>query len=204
MTRLILIRAAQTDWQAQGRLVGDTDLTLNAVGRQQAAADRRAVAETGAQGIHCGTEEATRQTAAIVAEALGLKPKASKDFREMNLGHWEGLTVEDFRERFAKVYRQWRSDPLSVEPPEGESVLAVAARQEKGLEKILRRNGGATLVLVLGGFAYAVARCHFEDGGYIHFWDYVDSEEHRHSFEFEQKDKTERQVSAKTESRSAS
>ncbi len=186
MTQLILIRTAQTDWQTQGRLAGDTDLKLNEAGRLQAIADARAVAQLDPQAVYCGVEEATHQTATIVADELGLKAKASDDFREINLGHWEGLTQEDFCERFAKVHRQWRIDPLSVEPPEGESVATVAGRLETGLEKVRKRRDCERIVLVLGRFAFATGRCKFDDGDYERFWEYVDGEDHLHKFDVEQ------------------
>lgn len=177
MAKLILIRAAETDWQAQGRLAGDTDLHLNEVGHRQAAAAALAVANLAPQAIRCGPDQATQQTAAIVADELRLKVSKIDDLREMDLGHWEGLTVESVRERFAKVYRQWRADPLSVQPPDGESVACVSDRLEQGIEKILARHRGESVVLVLGRFAYAVARCRLGDGAFTRFWEYVESEE---------------------------
>ena len=185
MAKLILIRAGDTEWQAQGRLAGDTDLQLNKEGLRQASADAQEVIKFAPRSIQCGGDEATKQTAGIIADAIQIKSKVSEQFREMDLGLWEGLTVEDFRERFSKVYRQWRSDPLAVEPPEGEAVSSVAARLEAGLEKILRRDGDKTMILVLGRFAYAAARCRLDDGGYEHFWEYVEGDDRCHALELD-------------------
>ncbi len=177
MAKLILIRAAETDWQAQGRLAGDTDLHLNEIGHRQAAAAAHSVAGLTPRAIHCGPDQATQQTAAIVADELKLKVNRVDDLREMDLGHWEGLTVESFRERFAKVYRQWRSDPLSVEPPDGEPVSSVSERLDKRIEKILARQQGESIAVVLGRLAYATARCRLGDGAFARFWEYVEADE---------------------------
>ncbi|MCG8405321.1 MAG: histidine phosphatase family protein [Phycisphaerales bacterium] len=185
MTKLILVKAAQTEWQIQGRLVGDTDLQLNEGGHRQALTDARAVAQFSPQAIFCGADGPTKQTAAIIAEELSLKIKTDAALREINLGHWEGLTEGDFKERFSKVYKQWRNDPLSVEPPEGESVSEVAGRLKKSLEKILKRNDGQTILLVLGRLAYAAARCELDDRGYGQFWQYVEDEMQWHKIELE-------------------
>jgi len=200
MTKLILIRAAQTDWQTQGRLAGDTDLKLNEQGSLQAIADARAVGRFNPQAVFCGVEEATHQTATIVADELGLKAKAVDAFREIDLGHWEGLTEEDFCERFAKVHRQWRNDPLSVKPPEGESISTVAGRLEAGLEKVRKRRDCERIVLVLGRFAFAVGRCKFDDGDYEHFWEYIDGEEHLHAFDLEEAAKPQARAANKSAS----
>ncbi|MBN2563531.1 MAG: histidine phosphatase family protein [Phycisphaerae bacterium] len=176
MARLILIPTAQTDWRAQGRLAGDTDLPLNEYGHRQAVAYAQAIADLHPAAVHCGPETATRQTGAVVAGEFGIKARSTGDLREMDLGHWEGLTQEEFRERFAKVYRQWRSAPMSIEPPEGEAVAKAAERLHKAVQKIVKRHQDQTVVLTLGQFAYAIVRCQLDDGDYERFWEYVDGD----------------------------
>src|SRR4029434_197394 len=97
-------------------------------GHRQALAVGQSLAANSPSIVICGPEEATRQTASIVAHEVNVKFRAYEDLRELNIGHWSGLTDEDFRERFGKVYRQWRSDPLSVAPPEGESIREAGVR----------------------------------------------------------------------------
>ncbi len=180
MTRLILVPSAQTDWRVEGRLVGDTDLQINELGHRQAVADGEAIAAMMPSVVRYGPEQATTQTAQIIAHELGLKAKPLKGLREMDLGHWEGLTIDEFRDRFAKVYRQWRSDPTSVEAPEGESVVHAADRLGKVVQKLVRDHPGETIVLIVGHFAYAVLRCRLQDGDYRRFWDYVEGNEGWH------------------------
>ncbi len=176
MTKVILIPAGQTDWQAQGRLTGDTDLPLNENGHRMAIAHGEAIADLRPAVIHCGPEEATKQTATIIARELSVKTRAATDLREMDLGHWEGLSREDLQKRFAKVYRQWRTSPGSVEPPEGEAMPDVANRLLKGVDKIVKRHKDQTVALILGRFAYAILRCQFDDGSLRQFWDHADGE----------------------------
>ncbi len=183
MAKLILVSAAQTDWTAQGRLSGDVDVPLNEVGHQQALVDAQAVAGLHPGSVFCGPEQATQQTATILAGELKLKVRALKELREMDLGHWEGLTIDDFRERFAKVYRQWRLEPMSVEPPKGEAVSDVAARLTQGVRKSLKKQDNGPVAFVLGQFACAIARCELEDGDYEKFWDYVDGDQRWHTID---------------------
>jgi broad specificity phosphatase PhoE len=190
MVTLILIPAAQTDWRAQGRLSGDADLPLNEIGHSQAMADAQVISELRPTAIHCGPEQATRQTASIIAHELHLRAKSEKELRELDLGHWEGLTTEDFSERFSKVYRQWRLEPMSVEPPEGEAVSVAAARLTDRVWRILKRHHDEPVALVLGQFAVAILRCEFEDRTYERFWDYVDGEERYHAFEMDQSEES--------------
>ena len=176
MTRMILIAAAQTDWRVQERLAGDTDLPLNQAGHQQAIVDGGAVATLKPTICRCGPEQATKQTAAIIAHEIGIRCRTVKDLREIDLGHWEGLTAEEFRERFPKVHRQWRSEPESIEPPEGETIVVTSERLCKGLRKIVKRHPEDVIAVVVGQFAHAILRCKLEDHGFDRFWEYVDDD----------------------------
>jgi broad specificity phosphatase PhoE len=179
MTRLILVATAQTDWRVQGRLSGDTDLPLNQVGHEQAVADGGALAALAPTLCRCGSEQATKQTAGIIAHELGIRFRTIKELREVDLGHWEGLTLDEFRDRFPKVHRQWRAEPTSVEPPEGESVPTAASRLAGGLQKIVKRHPTDVIAIVVGPLAYAILRCRLQDGHYERFWEYADSDERR-------------------------
>lgn len=177
MSKVIVVKAGQTDWQAQGRLVGDTNLKLNEIGHRQAAAEATAISTMHPKMIHCGGDEPAKQTAEIIGSELRLKVKCSDALREMDLGVWEGLTVDAFKERFGRVFKQWRNDPLVVEPPEGESVSTVLARVKKGLNKLVKKNGDKSpFVVVLGGYAYAALLCDLRDHDFDRFWDYIESD----------------------------
>ncbi|HPF39821.1 MAG TPA: histidine phosphatase family protein [Phycisphaerae bacterium] len=177
MSQLILIKAGQTEWQAQGRLVGDADLRLNEAGHRQAAAFAALLMDAKPSLVHCGKDEPSRETAEIIANELNLKVKSSDALREMDLGHWEGLTIEQFRERFAKVYKQWRNDPLAVEPPQGESVAAVLERMKKAIARIVKKGGERPIALVVGGYAYAALRCDLLDTRFEQFWEYLETDQ---------------------------
>jgi broad specificity phosphatase PhoE len=176
MPKIILIHTGQTDWHAQGRLAGDTDLPLNEIGHRQAIADAQAVAGEHPEVVRCGPEQATRQTASIIAHELHLKFRTADALKEVDLGVWEGLTLDDFKERYGKVYKQWRLDPTSIEPPEGESITAAAARLDIGIKKIIKRHKNETVIVAVGHFAFAILRCRLQDKSFEHFWDYVDEE----------------------------
>lgn len=176
MTRIILVSAGQTQWRVEGRLAGDTDLPLTELGHRQAVADSNAISHLKPTLVRCGPEHATKQTATVIAHELGIKIKTIKELREMDLGHWEGLAIADFKDRFGKVFRQWRADPTSVEPPDGESLSDAADRLTEGIRRIVKNHGDETIIAVLGQYAWAIIRCKLADGNYDQFWDYVDGD----------------------------
>lgn len=150
------------------------DLKINEAGRAEAATAANEVASQSPKSLLCGTDEPAIETAAIIAASLGLKYKAVEEFREMDLGLWEGLTDDQFRERFSRVHRAWHDDPGSVAPPNGEALPKVDARIEAGIRYHLKRKTVSPIVIVLGRLAYAATRCRFADGTHEHFWDYVE------------------------------
>lgn len=176
MKRLILIRAGRTDWADQDRLAGDMDLQINEAGRAEASKAAVDVASEAPKAIFCGSDEPATETALVIGAALGLTPKAIEELREVDLGLWEGLTEEQFSERFSRVHKAWHDDPNSVEPPNGEALPVVDARLESGIMRVLKRKTASPIILVLGRLAYAAARCRFSDGTHEHFWEYVSEE----------------------------
>lgn len=174
MTRLLLVASAQTQWQVEDRLAGDTDLSLTDLGRTQAAESAQQLLKHKTNLVRCGPELGTKQTATLIAHALDVRVKSVKQLREMNIGHWAGLSNQEFEDRFAKVARQWRADPASVEPPDGESISIVADRLSGAIDKIVKRHPEETVVVVLGRYAWAIAQCRLRDGHLEKFWEYVD------------------------------
>src|SRR5262249_37670517 len=96
------------------------------------------------------------------------------DLHEVKLGHWAGLTDAEFRERFPSVYRQWKDDPTTVEPPEGESLDAAATRLEAALARVIRRRRQSCVAVVTGPVAVATLSLRLESAPLTRFWERVE------------------------------
>jgi probable phosphoglycerate mutase len=161
------VRHGQTDWNAQERMVGLTDLPLNELGRQQAAAagtllgwlDKKA----GELDFVAGPLLRTRQTAEIVRTTLGLDAAAYRQderLKELNFGKWEGLTWPQIRETDPANFALRQADPWGFPMPGGESYREVAERVRDCLASIRRdtvivSHGGIcrTVLALAAGFA---------------------------------------------------
>ena len=93
MTRLLLVRHGETDWNAAGRLQGQTDRPLSDFGRRQARQLAEELADEGLEAIYSSDLSRARETAEIVSERLGLPVVLDADLREKDWGTWEGLTA---------------------------------------------------------------------------------------------------------------
>jgi broad specificity phosphatase PhoE len=88
----------------------------------------------------------------MVGKRFGLRLRDRPELAELNMGLWEGLPRDELRRRFATVFPQWEEQPLSVTPPEGESLQETIERAKPALRKILRRNRDGTVAIVLRPF----------------------------------------------------
>jgi broad specificity phosphatase PhoE len=150
MTRVLLIHAGPTPWDAENRVTGAQSLPLtpDAVASIAGLVDALRAAPPTAIYLH-KANEACLQAGHLLATHFDLRLRDDADLGEMRLGLWEGLTRDELRRRFPTVLPQWQEDPLSVRPPEGESLGEAIDRVRPALDKILRRNREGIVCLVL-------------------------------------------------------
>jgi len=127
------------------------------------------------QAVYAAEGEAERQTAALLAKAMGLKVQTSNDLRELDYGMWQGLTKSEIKRRFPKIYRQWTEAPATVRPPEGETLEQAQKRISSALREIIKRHPDELVLLVLRPVVLALLRCLLEAGETAELWKYVDS-----------------------------
>jgi probable phosphoglycerate mutase len=122
MRRLVLLRHGQTAWNAEHRIQGQIDSTLDEVGLAQAAAVAPVVGALRPALLWTSDLARARRTAEVVGEACGLAPVADERLREYSLGRWEGTTHAEFAAADPagfELFRTGRWDELlDAEPPE--------------------------------------------------------------------------------------
>jgi glucosyl-3-phosphoglycerate phosphatase len=138
-----LWRHGQTAFNAERRFQGQTDVPLNAVGRQQAATAARFLAALRPGAIFSSDLSRAAETAAALARLTGLGVTLDKDLRERYGGVWEGKTDTEIREQYPEAFAAWV-------PPDGETAAAVGDRGSMALERIADSVPGGTLTVVAG------------------------------------------------------
>ncbi|MEO3779027.1 histidine phosphatase family protein [Micromonospora sp. B11E3] len=112
MTRLIVWRHGNTDWNAAGRVQGQTDVPLNDLGREQAAAAASVLAALRPDAIVASDLSRAADTAAALAALTGLPVRTDARLRERHFGRWQGLLLTEVAERHPEEYARWRAgDP---------------------------------------------------------------------------------------------
>jgi len=127
MTRVALLRHADTAWSREGRIQGRSDQPLldHAVAKLPEAC----------RGMRIVTSPLLRcvQTAALLGA-----PNAPREPRlvEMNWGDWEGQTLLGLREKLGKTMLDNESRGLDFRPPNGESPREVTQRVKAWLLEV--------------------------------------------------------------------
>ena len=147
-TRLLLVRHGATTLSAEDRFAGATDVPLSDEGRQQARRLGERLADDGIAAVYCSPLQRTLETAALVAAPHGLSPLLRAGLREIDHGHWEGLTRREVEDRFGDEYARWEQDPFTVAPDGGECGVDVMARALPVVRAIVEAHPGQTVLAV--------------------------------------------------------
>jgi probable phosphoglycerate mutase len=151
---VLLVRHGATPSTGQvlpGRAAG---LHLSDAGRQQATnVGQRLAAWTGADSgrrqiaaVYASPLERTRETATLVAAALGLRVRVARGLTECDFGEWTGDALKELvrRPEWAAVQRY----PSGFRFPGGESFTGMQARMVQAVAEICSRHRGETVVAV--------------------------------------------------------
>jgi len=115
VTRVLLIRHGQSEWNADGRWQGQADPPLTELGRHQAQHAARNLGVVDA--LVASDLQRASETALILSEALGVGPIVLEPgLRERDAGEWSGLTR-------AEIERDW---PGYLDSPSGDRHAAFA------------------------------------------------------------------------------
>ncbi|MCR8642607.1 histidine phosphatase family protein [Paenibacillus sp. N1-5-1-14] len=143
-TTIGLIRHGLTDWNAQQRMQGQTDIPLNKLGREQAEAIAARLAEEEWDVIVASDLSRAYDTAEAIAKAKGKKVDiVDPRLRELNLGQLEGMTKD---ERTAKWGDTYNEQELGVEDR-----THVADRGEQAIDDVAARYPGQKILMVSHG-----------------------------------------------------
>lgn len=146
---LIVIRSADTDYEAQGRVRGSLDIPPCTAGLAEAKAVARRLAAAPPAAIYAAPSACAEETARIIGGRCDLTPKTIELLANIDLGLWQGKLVDEIRRLQPRLHRQWQDDPWSIAPPEGESLEEARGRVEQALDRICKRHPAGRIAVVV-------------------------------------------------------
>jgi broad specificity phosphatase PhoE len=149
VTTFLLVRHAAHDWLGRGFAGRQPDVSLNALGRQEAAALVQRLHGTPVQAIYSSPQPRARETAQPLAHARGLPVAIDAAFDEVDFGGWSGRTFDEVRG--TGEWAQWLERRSTAQPPDGEPFAQVARRASEGLHALRERHPDAHVVVLSHG-----------------------------------------------------
>ncbi len=153
MTHLYLIRHGEAVSNVEpimGGMHGDTGLSPLGVRQAEALRDRLAAThEIEADLLIASTLPRARQTAEIIAPALGLPIIWDEDVQEMRVGEADGMRLDAFAATYGVP--DYEREPYRPLAPGGESWAQFMLRVGTTLHRIATTHDGKTVVIVCHG-----------------------------------------------------
>ncbi len=142
---LILIRHGETDWNAQRRYCGFTDIDLNQKGEWQAKKLSERIFQEKIYKIYSSNLKRARNFLKLAVKDTAVEEISG--LREINFGLIEGLNHEEAIKKFPIVYKKWLNNPLGTLLPNAESLIDFAKRVREALKKIISSHPRATVAI---------------------------------------------------------
>lgn len=152
--RLVLVRHGRTPSNVIRAL--DTALPgppLDELGRAQAAEVAGLFADWPVRAVYASRATRAQQTAAPIAERLGLPVATLDGVHEIFVGELDGLADEASRALFDEIFDSWWDGDPDRPQPGGESATDLRARFLADVERALDGIGSGAVVLVSHGAA---------------------------------------------------
>jgi len=149
---LYLVRHGRTAFNHENRVQGQNPIPLDGEGFAQARRLRDRLAEAAFVEAYCSDLLRTRQVCETILSNGSVTHSESSDLRELDYGEWEGLSINEVKERYPEEFSGMLAGENDCAPPGGESVTQLLERTGRFVEQVRdRATEGNVLVVCHGG-----------------------------------------------------
>jgi probable phosphoglycerate mutase len=156
---IYLIRHGEIAATSPRRFIGRTDLPLTEKGREQIAVLGQYLSTCRIEKIVCSPLSRCQESGQILSRYLGLSIETQHNLSEINLGDWEGLTVDEIKAKYPGAYEERGKDLPGYRPLGGESFHDLLDRVWPAFMQIVEASPSQTAVVAHAG-VNRVLLCH--------------------------------------------
>ena len=150
-TRLYIVRHGELVTSKEWRYVGQMDVELNDAGKQQIKKLSSRLSSEQIDRIFSSDLNRTIESANIIGNKLVIINEPISEFREIDLGVWEGHTLEEIEEKFPDDLLKRSEDIMDFRVENGESFSDVNKRVIPKIMDIIEDNVGKRILVVAHG-----------------------------------------------------
>jgi len=137
-----LVRHGQTASSRRKAYSGRSDVALTEIGREQAHAAARRLAELGFDAVFTSPLSRARDTAQAIADATGAPLTVDERLTEVDYHAFEGFDRAGARAKFGQAFEDWRADPFGSPvagmEPLGDALVRARAATADALDAVER------------------------------------------------------------------
>jgi broad specificity phosphatase PhoE len=149
VTRIILVRHGQTEWNRVERFRGRADVPLNQTGLAQAeATGKRVAAEWHPSAVYSSPLSRSVTTAEAIARHFNLEVQVHPGLADIDYGEWQGLSPDEARQRWPEQIDLWYNQPHLARILGGETLDGLRQRLMKTVSELVQRHPKDTIVAV--------------------------------------------------------
>jgi broad specificity phosphatase PhoE len=157
--QVIFVRHGETQWHAENRYAGATDVALTDRGRAQARALAEWAAKAGLDAVWSSPLTRSRETALESAQRTGVPVQVDPRLGEIDFGVGEGLTRAEMEDLFPADLAAFQSDPVEHHLPGGEHPADVVDRYLAVLADLEAGYTGGRVLVVAHSTAIRLTLC---------------------------------------------
>jgi broad specificity phosphatase PhoE len=143
-----LIRHGRTELNLRNVYAGWSDVGLDAVGHEQAAALARRLEPVPLAAVVASPLRRAGETAEALAAGRRIEIERRDELAELHMPLWQGLGEAEIAQRFPVEWSVWCRDPASLDVPHLESLSSAARRSRHLVAELGRRHAGRCVAVV--------------------------------------------------------
>jgi broad specificity phosphatase PhoE len=148
MPEIILVRHGETAYNASETFRGRADVPLNENGLRQSQLLGDYLSSEKIDAVYSSPLQRSLKTAEAIASPHYLTVNVTESLNDMDFGEWQGLTIQEVKERYDDIYQDWLDTPEQVRIPGGETLENVRSRALPFVQDAVMRCGEGKIVLV--------------------------------------------------------
>ncbi len=148
MVKFIIVRHGFSMGNKEKRFSGQLDVPLDEVGRSQAVSVADYICENfKVDAIYSSDLSRAYDSVKLISDRLSLPVVKTKELREVDVGLWQGMLIEDVEKKYPESFEEYRRNPGLSRFDGGEGYIDVMKRASAELYRIANENEGKTIVI---------------------------------------------------------
>ena len=151
MTKIYLVRHAQSTFNLERRIQGQMESELTDKGREQASILGKKLSDIKFSALYVSPMKRTKETAHLITKGWELETIYCNELKEILMGDWQGILVDELKERFPREMEIFWHHPELFNKEGCETYLQVRNRAAKLLEQIVEKHRKGNILVVTHG-----------------------------------------------------